>query len=673
MSAKNSDLEILIVETRGGDFEPISRWLESKQLHLVVATSFGMATAYCLENKNRLVSVLAASDHEDQTCIAFVQNLQERAHDLPVKFCTTTESKNLDYWKAVYLSDFASRSQQLIELHELYDAFADDVFPLLEKFDDLVVSYEQTVGDPEALPAIMRILHTIKGTAASVGFKNVAEFAHKFEDFVSTAQKNGAPLSPTDFTKIERGFDQLKKLLKTALVGVGGEEATEGTDIFSLQPVSLDDAAARLPQKTQSKSAPPTLSSHSGSGSEKIFVSLETLDEFINSTAKLVTIRSGFQQTISRLAMKYPNDVDIRALQLTTRQFDKEIIHLQSKAEELRKVPLTNVFKPLRKMIRETTKSLGKKIRVDIQGEDLRVDRLMAALISNCLIHMLRNCVDHGIEAPSERLALGKTEEGTISVSVSLTDDGVSVVIQDDGRGINPAVVRKKALQIGLFSAAQLDRMTENEVQRIIFAPGFSTAATVSDISGRGVGADMVKQTVEEAGGRLGLESTVGKGSRFYFSVPIPNASLVMQVILVRIGSQMLALRRDEVLTILSAEVARERGIIFDKSESRTLEFEGQFYNIYRPRMEAQASKAPSQKDGCLVILKRENERLCFEVDEVTGSEECVSLNLDKFTRSSAQNFEKATLLGNSKLALLGDFSSVMNLCLTPKALHKAA
>lgn len=651
--------DFIIVDRRRGDHGGISLWLAKKEIQLSVVAEFSEAKKLVSQRKGRLVALACLAPPEDEALVQFAAYVKTEASEVPVWPVEEEDLKNLEAWPKNFDKVCKPRLDQLIENQELLTAFADDIFPLLEKLDQLVVQIEAGGPQGENLPAYMRILHTIKGTASSIGFKKVGEFAHKYEDFVSSIQKGERALNVDSIQKISKGYDQLKKVLNEAMTGILADGASESIMALFTEamPMAGGDAGPLQAQQGNAQGGAAAATD------EKIFVSLETLNEFIDASSRLVTIRSAFQQTIARLALKLPNDPDVRAMQTTSRQFDKEITKLQSTAEDLRKVSLSTVFRPLRRMVRETSKALGKKINFEIDGEELLVDRLISSLLSNCLVHLLRNCVDHGIETAEERVPQGKPEEGTISIVIRQQDDSVTILIRDDGKGINPAIIRKKALQIGLFTEDQLAAMTENEIQMIIFAAGFSTAATVSDISGRGVGTDMVKRSVEEAGGRLKLNSTVGKGTEFQIYLPIPNNSLVMKVILIKMGRHVFAVQRDEIVSIISYALAKERKTVFDAAGGMTVYFGDEYFPVLQPQLEKEAGSSFNESDACLILMRNETQKFCVFVDEVLANEECIGMNLDEFTRSGVQNFEKATLLGNSKLALLADCATLLRLC----------
>jgi two-component system chemotaxis sensor kinase CheA len=522
----------------------------------------------------------------------------------------------------------------------------------------------------------MGVLHTVKGTAASVGLKKIAEFSHRYEDFVSAFQKGHKPFTNSSLLMISRAFDVLKRdindVLENGVVhAVDPEffnrnlsEASDEIEASSATPlqqargenISLPANSGSSP--TVATPATPSTGPHSGAVNnkeEKVFVSLETLNDFISTAANLTTIRSTFGHGIEALRAKYACDKDILSLIVTLNQFAKEISKLQTTAEDLRRVSLVGVFKPMKRMVRELSATLGKDVQFKVNGEDLRVDRSIATLLGNCLVHLFRNCVDHGIEPRDERINKSKPPQGTIHCTITQNDSWVEVEIVDDGKGINPEIVKKKALANSLYSERELNEWPLERILMIIFEPGFSTATTVSDISGRGVGTDMVKRSIEDAGGSIRLTSTVNQGTRFHIRIPIPKSSEVIKVFLVAIHQQVFAVPTTEVVTILKDDIENNRRAVEMMHSKDVLYYDG----VYLPVVQAALGSASTvQSNKTILVLQKPNEskRVALSVDSVLVSEEVILKELENFDHFGFSGyFKKVALLGNSRVALLLD------------------
>ena len=277
--------------------------------------------------------------------------------------------------------------------------------------------------------------------------------------------------------------------------------------------------------------------------SDTIRVSQAKLEQFMNIVAELIISKTMISHLVERLIPQvsgHPASVVAKELAHASVYLDHVSKEIQASVLGIRMVPVKTIFSKFPRMLRDMAKASGKKIDLQVVGEDTEIDKSIIEELGDPMIHLIRNSADHGIEMPDVRVKSGKSEVGTVILRARHEGDSVIVEIEDDGKGIDPTVIRAKAVEKGLLTLERADAMPDDEVIELIFAPGFSTAAKVTDISGRGVGMDVVRSNVRKLNGRVGVRSTVGKGSIFTIKLPLTLA--IIDALLVKSGGQVFAL-----------------------------------------------------------------------------------------------------------------------------------
>jgi len=293
-----------------------------------------------------------------------------------------------------------------------------------------------------------------------------------------------------------------------------------------------DPGARRTPDKAPEKNVNDT-----------IRVSQGKLDSFMNTVAELIISKTMISHIVERLeteTLSANADGLVKELRRASVYLDQVSKEIQASVLGIRMVPVKTIFTKFPRMLRDLAKASGKKIELQMVGEDTEIDKSLIEELSDPLIHLIRNSADHGIETPDVRLGAGKPESGTVVLRARHEGDSVLVEIEDDGKGISPEVVRAKAVEKGILTAEKAESITDDEAINLIFLPGFSTAKQVTDISGRGVGMDVVKSNVRKLNGSVSVTSTVGRGSIFTIKLPLTLA--IIDALLMRAGGQVFAL-----------------------------------------------------------------------------------------------------------------------------------
>jgi two-component system chemotaxis sensor kinase CheA len=321
---------------------------------------------------------------------------------------------------------------------------------------------------------------------------------------------------------------------------------------------------------------------------------------------------------------------------------------LQNAVLRMRMQPVGKLFSRFPRIVRDLARQLGKEIELVTEGEETDIDRTVVEALADPLVHLLRNAVDHGIEMPDVRTGEGKSRAGTVRLAAGQYGDRIVITVTDDGKGMDPEVLRRKAVEKGLMDEDQAARLDERECYEIVFRPGFSTASQVSDISGRGVGMDVVKTKIVELGGTLSIDSHVGHGSTVRLSVPLTLA--ILRVLMVRVGSRLLSLPLSnvaEVFELVPGQVQELDGRIVAAHRQRAL-----------PLVDLGRWAGTAGKGGHVVVVQIGHQTLGCLVDEVLGREDVMAKPLGPFLKD-VPGVAGATITGDGRISLVLDLAGL--------------
>ncbi|HKS80363.1 MAG TPA: chemotaxis protein CheA [Candidatus Acidoferrales bacterium] len=350
-------------------------------------------------------------------------------------------------------------------------------------------------------------------------------------------------------------------------------------------------------------------------------VGVEKLDDFVNLAGELVLERNRINRLAQEFAVRTISRDDLeRSLMDFSRRLSFIADELQATSLKTRMVPVDAVFRKFPRMIRDLSHSLGKEVSLVIRGEETEVDRAIVEEIADPLLHLIRNSIDHGIESPSVREAAGKPRKGTLRLEARPQGETIAIQVSDDGAGINPQRVGAKAVERGMIAAERLRSMRPAEVLDLIFLPGFSTAERTSEVSGRGVGMDVVRANLKKLNGTIDLQSEVGRGTTIILKLPLTLA--ILPVLLVRVSDQTFALPLRSVTEILRADVSQLH--VSDSVEM--LHVRDQVIPLGRMRKLLRLDDASPDTGGQIrvVVMAAGDRKLALMVDEFVGQEETV-------------------------------------------------
>jgi len=402
------------------------------------------------------------------------------------------------------------------------------------------------------------------------------------------------------------------------------------------------------PSKTPSKSETTTAKEKSVAQETTVRVDTKRLDDIMNMVGELVLVRN----RIDRLGMMSGNEEMIKAVA----NLDLVTTDLQMAVMKTRMQPIKKVFGRFPRVVRDLARTMKKEIRLEMIGEDTDLDKNLVEALADPLVHLVRNAVDHGIEMPAEREAAGKQKEGTVVLTAAQEGDHILLTIEDDGKGMDATVLRAKAVEKGLMDAESASRLDDKEVYSLIFMPGFSTKDEISDISGRGVGMDVVKTSISKLNGSVEIDSVLGKGSKL--SIKLPLTLAIMPTLMVQLEEQLFALPLVNVNEIFHLDLTKTNvvdGQLVVVIRDRTLPL----YYLRRWLVNGYAAaELPSQ--GHVVVVQCGTQRVGFLVDALIGQEEVVIKPLGALLHGTV-GLAGATITGDGGIALILDIPGLMS------------
>ena len=558
---------------------------------------------------------------------------------------------------------------------------------ILDRLGEQLVTLEQDPSESGQLNAVFRGFHTLKGGAGFLGIQPMVNLCHAAEETLGLVRAGQATLEPQHFDAAQQSLDWLQQMLdaigagedpphapqilidqfdvqghaapapKPATPPAAGAAAASGGDLIS------DDEFEALPDQLHGDGVPTTVAAPSpappprpqpapkpapagkpvakagGETEQTIRVDTKRLDAIVNLVGELVLSRNRLKTLRARIRDE-ELDRAVSGLDIATAR-------LQTAVMRTRMQPVGKVFSRFPKVARDVARQLQKEVDLELVGADTELDRNLVEALADPLVHLVRNAIDHGIEVPSLREACSKPRQGHVRLSAQQEGDFVTIEIRDDGAGIDPERLRVKALEKGLIDPEAAARLSHDECLQLVFLPGFSTKAEVTDISGRGVGMDVVQSRIRELSGQITIHSDVGRGSRFVIRVPLTLA--ILPTLLVQAGDPVYALPLARVMEVLHAPSESLRWFdgqaVLDR-QSHTLPLVD-----LRQWLRVDPVMAPLLT---IVVLQMGEQRFGLIVDQVRGREEVVIKPLPRAVRG-LPGYAGATLIGDGRMALILD------------------
>jgi two-component system, chemotaxis family, sensor kinase CheA len=542
----------------------------------------------------------------------------------------------------------------------------------LDRLERELVAFEQVGASPESIAAIFRTVHTIKGTAGFFGFERLQHLTHVAENLLVKVRDGQLELEPAIVSALLAVVDAVRLML-SAIAAEGADFAGDNSGLIATlealqrnaapeepEPVAVAVPAAAAvaapapvpaPVATPAPVAPapvaahaPAPAAHAEASETSVRIDVGLLDKLMDLAGELVLARNQLLQFATTRADA--------AFTQSTQRLDLITSELQDNVMKTRMQPIGGIWNKLPRVVRDLAAELHKQVRIELEGKETGLDRSIIEAIKDPLTHIVRNAVDHGIERPDVRKAAGKPTEGTLRLRASHQGGHVMIEITDDGAGIDPERVRSKALERGLITADRASRMTEAEAIDLVFAPGFSTAEKVSNISGRGVGMDVVKTNIERIGGVVSIESGRGTGTTMRIKIPLTLA--IIPALIINANNERYAVPQVGVLELVRIDSNNGRGIEWIHGAP-----------VYRLRGELlplvyldEVLGGDGRSGKTVVVLQNEGRPFGMIVDGVHDTEEIVVKPAGKRMRD-LPTYAGATILGDGRIAMILDVRGI--------------
>jgi len=594
--------------------------------------------------------------------------------------------------------DIKPRDQDLsAEDREILSDFVMESLESLETVEVSLMDLEQDPGNLDSINAIFRSFHTIKGVSAFLDLERINMLAHRAENLLDKARSAEISIEATVIDIILESVDSLKKLIQGVQKGLEkGISLDMGLDVTPLvhrideiqekadqigdkpvgeimiqkgeiTPKELEKGLERQKQEpgkkigqilvenksVESKSVVGALRDQKKTGMRhmdlQVKVDTKKLDNLVDLTGELVIAQSMLRQNPVILAARD------QKLMHNLGQLNQITSGLQTTAMAMRMVPIKSTFQKMVRLVRDLAKNSGKHVRLEMSGEDTEIDRNVVDELYEPMVHMIRNSVDHGIGTPEQRKKQGKNKSGTIHLMAYHQAGNIVVEISDDGRGLDKDKIIEKAKANHLITDER--KLSESEIYNLIFQPGFSTAKQVTDVSGRGVGMDVVKKGIEKLRGKVEINSRPGRGSTFIINLPLTLA--IIEGMVVRVGKERFIIPALSILESLRptkkqySTVEGKGEMILSRGKLIPLIRLDQIFNI--------KSDSFNPWEGLVVVVEYEDRQICLFLDELLGKEEVVIKSLGE-TLKDTKGIAGGAIMGDGKVGLILDMAGIWDL-----------
>lgn len=597
------------------------------------------------------------------------------------------------------------------EMKEIIDDFIVETTDILDKIDNGFVSLEENPEDLVLLNEIFRFVHTIKGTGSFLGFHQLTSVTHVAEDLLNLLRKGDIVVNDlimdvllefVDILKtlladigmkkiVERDINKVVERLKS-VINSNNKDAVAIENKFSLKDPLKD---IKIPQQKAKEAAPETVpvieeknlktpvaaaksddddddeekeqtdkaalardNSSKKIADQTIRVDVQRLESLLNLVGELVLGRNQLQQVTNLLMTNFSDSPYLDELNRVNGNIAQITSSIQDGVMKTRMVAIGKVFNKFPRLIRDLSRQTNKNVELIINGAETELDKTLVEEINDPLVHLIRNSVDHGIESPEERTSMGKPPKGKVVLFAAQEGDNIVIGVEDDGKGLDVERIKKKAVERGLATETEIERMTQREIFNFIFMPGFSTAEKVTNVSGRGVGMDVVKTNISKLNGHIDIDSTVGQGTSILIKLPLTLA--IIKGLLVNVRNEIFVIPISSVREINSIEDGQLQTV--NKMEVFKLRNEVipliRFTDIFD--LPPAPENSTTKKDRFVVVVALAEKRYGFIVDSVKeGQAEIVIKKLGEYM-PHIRGIAGGTIMGDGRVRLIVDVQEII-------------
>jgi two-component system chemotaxis sensor kinase CheA len=605
------------------------------------------------------------------------------------------------------------------DMQEIIEDFLVEAFELVDQMDSDLIELENSPEDIELLNRIFRVAHTVKGSSSFLNFDVLTELTHHMEDVLNKARKSELTIDSTVMDVILKSVDMMKALLESIKESgsdlcdidiedmckkldsvLDGEKVEDIQEPETLKPEdtkkdAIDDhidphdlsdeeveaeierllaekmkekeakkaLKAKQPQKVEDKSVNskddnPTkkVEKKATAPEQTIRVEVNRLDNLMNLIGELVLGKNRLLKIYDDVEERYEGEKFLEELNQVVSSVSMVTTDLQIAVMKTRMLPVSKVFNKFPRLVRDLSRELDKDIELIMMGEDTELDKSIVEVIGDPLVHMIRNSCDHGIESREDRKLANKSNRGYIELKAYNEGNQIVIEIKDDGAGMDADFLKMKALDKGIVSEKDISNMSDKEAYGLIFKPGFSTAAKVTGVSGRGVGMDVVKTNIEKLNGVIDIDSTLGVGSVFKLKIPLTLA--IMQALLVAAQEEYFAIPLSSVLETVRINMDE----IYTIDGKNVLKLRDEILSLVRlSDMYGVQNVLESDNQVYVVVIGIAESKLGLIVDGLVGQEEVVIKSMGDYLQG-IEGIAGATIRGDGGVTLITDVSAMIDL-----------
>jgi two-component system chemotaxis sensor kinase CheA len=605
------------------------------------------------------------------------------------------------------------------EMKEIVESFIVETKEILDKLDTDLIELEKKPDDKDLLNQIFRSFHTIKGTSGFLGLEALPEVTHKCEDILNKLRKGEANLNSELMDGILLAFDTIKELVvkieteqnenvdtenvcsvlqnllnnlestqkaKTEILQVEKQNTILETHNIAEKEIELknlneseekkdvrktdefiaenetdekhNEQNQELKSEAKNVDKIEKAASTSATKENTIRVDVDRLDSLLDIVSELVLGRNRLSQINTQFAREFEGNKFTKDFEEVTKQIDLMTTELQLVSMKLRMIKIAKIFNRYPRLVRDLCKDLNKEVELIIRGEDTEVDKNLIEEINDPLVHLIRNAVDHGVEKPEVRIKAGKNPKGTVILSAEQLGNNIVITIQDDGKGLDVDFIKEKAISKGLITKEKAKELSKQEAMNLIFLPGFSTAEKVSNVSGRGVGMDVVKTNVTKLRGIINIESEVGQGTKIEIKLPLTLAIISgmivkanQETLVIPLGSVVEVLRVDaeQIYSIKGREVIQVRDSVLPLVSINEL-------------LKGKMNGRRESNNGWQYVVEVgiAEKRYGIKVEELIGQQEVVIKSLGSYL-GKINGIAGSTIMGDGTVVMILDLHELFN------------
>lgn len=539
---------------------------------------------------------------------------------------------------------------QMLITPEMIANFVKESIELLDNTEQSFLKLEKAPEDVTIIEEVFRGIHSLKGNCGFLGFSDMEQLSHKTEAILECFREKSVVCDSNHIKILLSVLDALRKGLDS--LSNNGKEDIQGlTNLLKLLDMVSPSSSGQKPiaSPPPKKKVGPGIVKNAPVNQQDIRVNLEKLDTLIELVGELVVSENMVVQNPDL------NGHDFRSFEKAAHHLHKITRDLQEMAMSLRMIPVANTFRKMNRLVHDLTQKNGKEIELEIIGEETEVDKTVIELIGDPLVHMIRNAIDHGLETPAERRKAGKNPKGKVTLEARHESGEVWIIIKDDGRGLDKEKILRKAIKLGLANGNSAN-MTDEEVYMLIFEPGFSTASKITDVSGRGVGMDVVRRNIDKLKGQVDVQSTSGKGTKFTTRIPLTLA--IIEGMLVQVGNATYTIPLQNIRESIRTKTSQITVVDGDE----VVMISHKLYPILRlHKLHDIKPDYLKLEEGILVMVEHKGQSFCIFVDKLLGQQQTVIKGLSNYV-GNVRGVSGCTILGSGDVSLILDVGTLAQL-----------